>query len=136
MRKLAAGEPKYDRHVDGVFGLVHEFSGEPTRRGGLVTTPMQGVLTPGHVVALENGVMTLECMAYNVPLLPESFGGMSGGGLWRIYLADNPDKSYRALDIRLVGVASYQGNATHIMCQAHQRIEQCLAPSIRENLSR
>jgi hypothetical protein len=134
MRKLTAGEPKYDRHVDAVFGLVDEFSGEPKRHGGLITTPMQGILTPGHVVARENGVMTLECMDYNVPQLPESFGGTSGGGLWRLYLADESDGSYRALDTRLVGIASFQRDATHIMCQAIERIEECLVPSIRQNL--
>jgi hypothetical protein len=134
VRKLTAGEPQYDRHVDAVFGLVDEFSGEPQRGSGLVTTPMQGVLTPGHVVAWENDVMTLECMDYNVPQLPESFGGTSGGGLWRIYLADEPDGSYRALETRLVGIASFQRDATHIMCQAFQRIEQCLVPAIRQNL--
>jgi hypothetical protein len=133
-RKLTTGEATYDRHVDAVFGLVDERSGEPTRGGGLVTTPMQGVLTPGHVVARENGVMTLECMDYNVPELPTSFRGTSGGGLWRIYLADEPDGSYRALDIRLVGIASFQRDATHIMCQAMERIEQCLIPAIRPNL--
>jgi hypothetical protein len=134
MRKFAGGEPKYDRHVDAVFGLVHEFSDEPQRGGGLVTTPMQGILTPGHVVARENGVMTLECMDYNLPDLPSSFGGTSGGGLWRMYIADEPDGSYRALDTRLVGVASYQRDATHIMCQAVERIEQCLVPAIRGHL--
>lgn len=134
MNKFAAGEPKYDRHVDAVFGLVHEFSGEPRRSGGLVTTPMRGVLTPGHVVARENGAMTLECMDYNIPQLPESFGGTSGGGLWRIYLADEPDGSYRCLEIKLAGIASFQRDATHIMCQSMERIERCLTPAIRQNL--
>jgi hypothetical protein len=132
--KFKAGEPKYDRHADAVFGLVHECSGEPERGGGLVTTPMQGVLTPGHVGSAENGVRTLECMHYNVPQLPKSFGGTSGGGLWRIYLADEPDGSYRPLEIRLVGIASFQRDPTHIMCQAFERIEQCLVPGIRQNL--
>ncbi len=133
-RKFTDGEPQYDRHVDAIFGLVHERSGEPVRGAGLVTTPMQGILTPGHVLTWENGIMTLECMDYNIPELPQSFGGNSGGGLWRVYLADEPDGSYRSLDIRLVGIASFQRDATHIMCQAFQRIEQCLVPAIRQNL--
>lgn len=128
------GEPKYDRHVDAAFGLVHEFSGEPKRGGGRVTTPMKGILTPGHVVARENSVMTLECMDYSVPQLPKSFGGTSGGGLWRVYIADEPDGSYRALETRLIGIATFQRDATHIMCQAMERIEQCLVPAIRQRL--
>jgi len=134
MSKFKAGEPKYDRHVDAVFGLVDEFSEEPKFGRGLVTTPMQGVLTPGHVVDQKNGVMTFECMGYNARQLPKSFGGTSGGGLWRMYIADEPDGSYRTLETRLVGIASFQRDAKHIMCQAFQRIEQCLVPGIRENL--
>jgi hypothetical protein len=78
--------------------------------------------------------MTLECMEYNAPQLPKSFGGTSGGRLWRMYLADEADGSYRALDTRLVGTATFQLDATHIICQAFERIEQCLVPAIRQNL--
>jgi hypothetical protein len=47
MSKFAAGEPKYDRHVDAVFGLVEERSDDPRRGAGLVTTPMQGFSRQG-----------------------------------------------------------------------------------------
>jgi hypothetical protein len=62
-KKFTGGEPGHHRHVDAVFGLVDEFSGEPVACRGLVTTPMKGILTPGHVVRREQGAMTLECMS-------------------------------------------------------------------------
>ncbi|MBR0960893.1 hypothetical protein [Bradyrhizobium japonicum] len=132
-KKFTSGEPKRDAHVDAVFGLVDEFSGEPVRGGGLVTTPMQGVLTPGHVVARDKGVMTLECMDYNVRRLPQSFGGTSGGGLWRMYLNVGTDGSYGEVETRLCGLASFQRDATHIACQGIERIEQFLIPAIRQH---
>ena len=95
MKKFTCGEPSHRTHVDAVFGLVDEFSEKPIAQGGSVTTPMQGVLTPGHVGERKNGAMTLECMAYNLPHLPKCFGGTSGGGLWRMYLNQADDGSYR-----------------------------------------
>jgi hypothetical protein len=133
VKKFVGGEPSYDTHVDAVFGLVDEFSGEPVRSGGLVTTPMKGVLTPGHIVSRNNGVLTLECMDYNVTDLPASFGGSSGGGVWRMYLKLSADGSYTAVETRLCGIASFQQNATTIMCQGFERIEQALVPAIRQH---
>lgn len=115
-----------------MFGLVDEFSGEPVIGDGLVTTPMKGILTPGHVVRREQGAMTLECMGYNVPNLPTSFGGTSGGGLWRMYLNDASDGAYEHVETRLCGVATFQRDAAHIVCQGIERIEQLLVPAIRE----
>ncbi len=86
MKMFVDGEPTHRTRVDAVFGLVDEFSEEPVRERGDVTTPMKGVLTPGHVRERNNGALTLECMDYNVKELPKSFGGTSGGGLWRMYL--------------------------------------------------
>jgi hypothetical protein len=133
MKKFADGEPNRDAHVDAVFGLVDEFSGEPAAENGLVTTPMKGVLTPEHVVTRQNGVMTLECMEHNIPDLPKSFGGTSGGGLWRMYLNVGGDGSYGEVQTRFCGVASFQRDATHIVCQSFERIGETLVPPIRQH---
>lgn len=127
MKKFADGEPARDGHV-----LVDEFSGQPVAENGLVTTPMKGVLTPGRVVGGQNGVVTMECMEPNIPDLPKSFGGTSGGGLWRMYLKVAADGSYEEVQTRFSGVASFQRNATHIICQSVQRIAQALVPAIRQ----
>lgn len=131
MKKFTSGEPSHSAHVDAVFGLVDEFSGMPIAEGGYVTTPMQGVLTPGHIKERKNGAMTLECMADNIPQLPKCFGGTSGGGLWRMYLNQGDDGSYKEVQTRLCGVASFQRDATHIVCQGIERLDQELIPAIR-----
>lgn len=130
-KKFKGGEPSHAAHVDAVFGLVDEFSGQPLVGGGSVTTPMKGVLTPGHVVSGDGGVLTLECMDYNIADLPKCFGGTSGGGLWRMYLNIAADGSYAEVQTRLCGVASFQRDATHIVCQGFERIERFLLPAIR-----
>jgi hypothetical protein len=50
---------------------------------------MRGVLHTAHICAQENGLLTVEAMDYNLHDLPKSFGGMSGGGLWRIYFVED-----------------------------------------------
>jgi hypothetical protein len=72
--------------TNAVFGLVEDFTGPTTRQGGVATTPMKGVLTPGRIIKLDRAVTTLQCFAENIPDLPRSFGGTSGGGLWRVYV--------------------------------------------------
>lgn len=118
----------------GLAFKIDEFSEKPFTERGNVTTPMQGVLTPGHIVERKNGAMTLECMDYNRPVLPKSFGGTSGGGLWRMYLHVAGDGSYEPVQVRLCGVASFQRDATHIVCQGIDRIEQILIPEIQKQL--
>jgi len=125
--------PDRDTHVDAVFGLVDELSQEPVASAGAVTTPMRGLLTPGHVIDRRNGAMTLECMDYNIPDLPKSFGGTSVGDLWRMYLNSAADGSYEHVQTRLCGVASFQRDANHIVCQGIERIEQRLLPAIRRH---
>jgi len=132
-KKFIDGEPSHRTHVDAVFSLVDEFSGKPVRERSDVTTPMRSVLTPGHVTERKNGALTLECMDYNVGELPERFGGTSGGGLWRMYLNQSDDGSYEHVQTRLCGVASFQRDATHIVCQGFERIEQALIPAIRRH---
>ncbi len=131
-KKFYDGEPESDRHVDAVFGLIGQRTGMPTREDKLVTTPMRAELTPGHIVSRDNGALTLECMEYNKADLPESFGGTSGGGLWRTYIRTSADGSYQEVQTRLCGLASFQQDPTHIVCQGFERIELALVPAIRK----
>jgi hypothetical protein len=67
-----------------VFGLVEEFTGATTREAGRATTALKGVLTSGVLRDFSALNATSECFDENRPDLPESFGGTSGGGLWRV----------------------------------------------------
>jgi hypothetical protein len=43
-------------------------------------------MTPGNLLDLNHETATLGCLDTNIDDLPNSFGGTSGGGPWRVYL--------------------------------------------------
>jgi hypothetical protein len=131
--KMEAGPPAHTGHFDAMLGLVAEFSGTPVVEAGRFVSPMRGVLHSGHIVSQENGLLVVNALEYNIDKMPESFGGMSGGGLWRAYFVDGQDGP-RLVETVLCGVASYQIDSRKIACQGWDRIDQALIPTVRENL--
>jgi hypothetical protein len=112
-----------------VFGLVEEFTGATTRQDGMATTNLKGVLTSG--IPRDFGALntTLECFQQNIPDLPASFGGTSGGGLWRVYVHKKVDESFEAVHHRLMGIASREEldcSPPRIICQGMGRVEALL----------
>ena len=101
--------------IHAVFGLVDYFTGPTTRQSGVATTAMKGVLTPGRLTKLDGAVTTLECFAENTPDLPDSFGGTSGGGLWRVYARKSEDGKYTTVHRRLIGIASGSGSSSAVI---------------------
>lgn len=132
--KMEGAAPTEGKHADVILGLVAEFSQEPFIEGREVISPMRGVLHAGHICAQENGLLTVEAMDYNVNELPKSFGGMSGGGLWRIYFVREDERESQIVDTILCGVASWQIDDRKIACQGWDRIDQGLIPAIRDKL--
>jgi hypothetical protein len=122
--------------VHSVFGLVEELTGPTTRQKGRATTLLKGVLTSGILHDFNYLNATLECFGENLPDLPSSFGGTSGGGLWRVYLRKHEDGGFEAVHHRLIGIASSEDKGTppRITCQGIGRIEKCLEDVRRRNL--
>jgi hypothetical protein len=122
--------------VNSVFGLVEEFTGATTRQGSRATTLLKGVLTSGVLVDFNQQTATLECFEENLPALPRSFGGTSGGGLWRVYMRKHEDGRLEAVHHRLIGIASNedQGTPPRITCQGFGRIERMLE-GVRRGMS-
>jgi hypothetical protein len=114
--------------VHSAFGLVEQFTGATTRQSGRATTLLKGSLTSGVLRDFGALTVTLECFEENIPDLPNSFGGTSGGGLWRVYVRRQQDGSYEAVHHRLIGIASRedQGSPPRITCQGMGRIEMIL----------
>jgi hypothetical protein len=115
--------------VHSVFGLVEKFTGETTRQAGRATTLLKGVLTSGLLLEFDNLTATLECFKENLVDLPSSFGGTSGGGLWRVYVRKRDDDSFEAVHHRLIGIASRENikcTPPRITCQSIGRIEALL----------
>jgi hypothetical protein len=119
--------------VHSVFGLVEEFTGVTTRQNGRATTLLKGVLTSGVLCDVDALNATLECFEENLADLPDSFGGTSGGGLWRVYAHRREDGSFEGVHHRLIGIASRQTRDAppRIMCQGIGRIEMMLEGVLR-----
>jgi len=131
--KIESAAPAEGKHVDAILGLVAEFSQQPFVEGEEFISPMRGVLHSGHICAQEKGLLTVEAMDYNLNELPKSFGGMSGGGLWRIYFVENENES-KIIATILCGIASWQIDDRKIACQGWDRIDQALIPTVRKKL--
>jgi hypothetical protein len=117
-----------------VFGLVEEFTGGTTRQDGMATTMLKGVLTSGIPRDFSALNTTLECFKQNIPDLPDSFGGTSGGGLWRVYARKGKGGSFEAVHHRLMGIASREEldcSPPRIVCQGMGRVG-ALLESVRQ----
>lgn len=126
--ELSAADSADHFGVHAVFGLVEAFTGETIREGNRARTRLRGVLTPG-TLQIDALNATLECFASNIPDLPSCFGGMSGGGLWRVYVRKLADGTFEAEHHRLLGIASRENLAStppQILCQGPARIEGLL----------
>ncbi|UPJ48685.1 hypothetical protein IVB30_37625 [Bradyrhizobium sp. 200] len=132
-QKMEAMAPSEGKHVDAMLGLVAEFSQEPFIEGREVISPMRGVLHSGHISGQENGLLTFKAMEYNLHELPKSFGGMSGGGVWRVYFNEGEHES-KIVATMLCGIASWQIDDKNIACQGWDRIDQALVPVVREKI--
>ena len=122
--------------VHSVFGLVEQFTGATTQQNGRATTLLRGVLTSGVLPDFEALTATLECFEQNLPDLPDSFGGTSGGGLWRVYVRKRDDGTFEAVHHRLIGIATREdkGPPPRITCQGIGRIETMLE-GVRRHIS-
>ena len=89
------------------------------------------------VMVVDEGLLiTLECFEENIPDLPDSFGGKSGGGLWRVYARKREDGSFETVYHRLIGIASSEDKGTppRIACQGIGRIDMMLE-GVRRQMS-
>ena len=100
--------------VDAVSGIVAERSDEPLRELPKVVTTLEigGLLNIGTVASRSplRGQDRLYFRPRPGPefVLPTSYGGTRGAGVWRVGLSDVSTEENKALDRRLIGVAYYQ----------------------------
>ena len=122
-----------NRFFDVIFGLVEEFSGTPETEGNNVISKLRAVLYSGKIVQRDNGLLHFQPI--DREKLPSSFGGMSGGGVWRIYYDESKEGDDALSTAMLCGVASWQRtDEKEIACQGWDRVDQALIPKVREAL--
>jgi hypothetical protein len=132
--------PPDTQALDGVVGIIAEWSDkEPVAMGSLDVTTIRGLLNVGAAVEIEpaDGCdrLRFDVLPADDFTLPESYGGTSGGGVWRAFTQMRADQKKYLVQLRLLGVAFYQSDATNgsrsIICHGPKTIYDRMFTAIR-----
>ena len=122
------------------MGIIAEWSDkEPVAMGSLDVTTIRGLLNVGAAVEIEpaDGCdrLRFDVLPADDFTLPESYGGTSGGGVWRAFTQMRTDQKKYLVQLRLLGVAFYQSDATNgsrsIICHGPKTIYDRMFTAIR-----
>lgn len=125
---------------DVLVGLIHELTEELPRDSKTVKQTQFSILFgPSRLVSLK--YIDPHALLYYQPSrdfgfkLPQSFEGMSGGGVWRFYIAKK-ENEVEAIDRRLIGVAFHQlplrDGKWEIVCHGQRSVYGALIDKIIE----
>jgi hypothetical protein len=137
-QNIVAGEPAPTRKVCAVSGVIDEMTKPPVIRqivGGIVaTTPFEGMINIGHVFVDDESAdrFRFQPGPSEGMILPKSYKGTSGGGLWKFFLDEN---DFSVVQVRLIGVAYWQkpvGDELHIIGHGQASIYETLFNAIRQ----
>jgi hypothetical protein len=116
--RLAAGVeplagPKSIQFVDAVLGVVDERThAENWEQPGLIIKKFEAIFMDGNVTPVQSSGDFDYCSFLprrgDSGNLPSNFGGMSGGGVWRIYYDGKPGEKTYLVESRLWGICYYQ----------------------------
>jgi hypothetical protein len=128
-----AGEPDDGKNrVELVCGIIEERSTTRTE-GNMAVTTFEGLLNVGRVVN-KTTANSLDLYSFQpVPgpdaTPPKSYGGTSGGGLWRVYTDPQDDGTHKLAQARMVGVAFWEKPVDaelYITCHGQQSVHHLL----------
>ena len=129
--KIEATPPSDAKCIDVIFGLVAAYSATPVIENGEFVSDMRAVAYRGNILSKENGLYVFQPAEKNFQNLPDSFGGTSGAGLWRIWYVEKED-SAEIVSFMLAGIASWEDKTTkRIACQGYERIYQGVIPAVQ-----
>ena len=136
------GAPENSISVDVVVGGVEELGQKINMQGDRKLIVQNSLLHVGHAGSIEDGRDGFDRLLFTpmpgpefVP--PSSYGGMSGGGCFRVYFP--ADRGYDAdpLAFHLLGVAFWEtkvdGKADKIICHGRVSMREKLLPAVRAN---
>jgi hypothetical protein len=133
------GEPDPEHRVELVCGVVDERTKPPVIKGEVSVTPFEGLMNVGRVVEKSEAHGMDLYRFLPVPgectILPESYEGSSGGGLWRIYTKSEDNGTYSLVQSRLAGVAFWEKpveKELHIICHGQHSIYNVLYNQIKQ----
>jgi len=100
--------------VEIVAGVVGEMTPPTQKAGSRSVMPAEGLAKVGRIVdpPVEGDWDIIRFIPKDEPgLTPASYGGTSGGGIWRLYCRENAAGKYECTSSRLRGVAYWQEKA-------------------------
>lgn len=124
LREVQEPEPACDEAFAVVVGGVAEWSSTAETPERSVTT--LGALSNVGTFTPANGAEGFDYLEFSAHpernfRMPDSYQGVSGGGLWKFYLKSTPE-GFEVVEARLVGVAYYQTEAGTILCHGPRSI--------------
>jgi len=136
--RIENGQSADAKGVDIIFGLVEEYSERPVIDNRQIVSPMRAAIYRGSMESEDRALVRFQTADDSPDILPRSFGGLSGSGLWRVHLVEHDGGRVSISEVRLWGIASYQvdkeNNRGEVLGQGWDRIDQFLIPTVREKL--
>jgi hypothetical protein len=133
-QNIITGLPKPTRPFNVICGVVDERTRPTLVKGPVSVTPFEALLNLGHAFALDSAagmdLFRFQPIAGEGEVLPTSYKGTSGGGLWQLFL-DADDFSF--VQATLSGVAFWEkrvGNELHIVGHGQRTIYGALLNEI------
>jgi hypothetical protein len=112
-KNIVAGEPEGTMKLCAMAGVVDRWTKppttEPVTKGISVTTTFEAVLNVGNVIVDDENTdrFRFQPVTTQGVILPPSYQGTSGAGLWKFYLAR---ETFSLVEARLIGVAYWEKN--------------------------
>lgn len=125
-----------DFHLDAIVGMVEEWDKTVTMRDRAKVIRLDALTNVGRATKLPDGQQGFDRLLFEpIPedgfVLPSSYGGVSGGGLFRVYV--DGDSVSR---VTLFGVAFWEtkvgGKAEKIICHGPGSIYSRLVPMVKQ----
>lgn len=112
-KKAMLGMPDEAKTYEAVAGFVDVLTDPATTSGTKTTIEVSGLVNVGKFDGYENNspwdlvTFRTEPDSYSSGP-PSSFGGTSGGGMWRLYVSEKASGEFDLIEARLVGIAFWE----------------------------
>jgi hypothetical protein len=124
-----AGVRFSEQRADFVTGGVAEWTAPAEIEGGRHLVIFKALANAGQIIEDReaNGLDVMRFQPIPAPdfVLPKSYEGMSGGGLWSLFVEKGDDEYFRIIHRKLVGVAYWEDpreSGLHIICQGPRSV--------------
>lgn len=138
--EVLSGPKRGGPYFDGISGMIAEWTEDLPDERSLRVKGFRALYGVGLVEREyeNNGFDLYEFETQYGPgsVSPRSYGGMSGGGLWRVYCVKDDDHKLSVVEKRLIGVAFYESGLSDgkniVTCHGPKSVYGALMDAIYE----